>query len=152
MYGYLADLVVGIHLLYVAFVVLGQLVIIYAGTFQKEWGRNPWFRWLHLLAIGIVVYEEMMGYVCPLTTWEQQFRTLAGQPWRADTFMARIAHELLFSKDRNFQWPPIMFTTVHIAFGVIVLQAFLLYPPRKVRLRRWRRSSYNTTSTPEVQP
>ncbi len=133
MYGHLADLVVFLHVLYVAYVVVGQLVIVVAGTFRWEWGRNPWFRFSHLLAIGIVVLEEAMGWVCPLTTWEQQLRALAGQPWRADTFMARIAHELLFSKDVNYNWPPIMFTTVHVAFGVIVLQALLLYPPRWFR-------------------
>ena len=136
MYGLLADLVVGLHVLYVAYVVLGQLVIVAAGTFRCQWGRNPWFRWSHLFAIGYVAFEELMGWVCPLTTWEQQLRTLAGQPWRADTFMARIAHELLFSKGQNFNWPPVMFTAVHIAFAVVVAQAFLLYPPRGVRFTR----------------
>ena len=136
MYSTLADFVVFLHVLYVAYVVVGQAVIVAAGTFRTQWGRNPWFRWSHLTAIGIVVTEEFMGWTCPLTTWEQQFRTLAGQEWRADTFMARLAHDLLFSKGTNFDWPPIMFTTVHIAFGMFVAQGFLLYPPRLFRLRQ----------------
>ena len=129
-YSALADFVVFLHLLYVGYVVIGQAVIVVAGTFRTAWGRNPWFRFSHLAAIGIVVVEECLGWVCPLTRWEQQLRELAGQAWRADTFMARLAHELLFSKDLNYDWPPIMFTTVHIAFGCLVFQAFLMYPPR----------------------
>ncbi|MGL6096165.1 MAG: DUF2784 domain-containing protein [Fimbriiglobus sp.] len=135
-YGHLADAVVFLHVLYVGYVVVGQAVIVAAGTFRTQWGRNPWFRWTHLAAIGYVAFEEFMGLTCPLTIWEQQLRTLAEQPWRADTFMARLAHELLFSKDANYRWPPIMFTTVHIAFAVVVAQAFLLYPPRWFRRRR----------------
>lgn len=136
MYSYLADLMVGLHVIYVGFVVFGQLVIIVAGTFGWEWGRNPWFRWIHLLMIAIVVIEESMGWTCPLTLWEQQFRELAGQPWRADTFMARLGHELLFSKGLNFNWTPQTISAVNVAFGVVVLQAFLLYPPRRFRPRK----------------
>ncbi|MCZ2343313.1 MAG: DUF2784 domain-containing protein, partial [Bacteroidales bacterium] len=135
-YSMMADGVVFLHLLYVAYVVLGQAVIVGAGTFRTAWGRNPWFRWSHLTAIGIVVFEEFMGWTCPLTTWEQQLRALAGEPWRADTFMARLAHELLFSKDINYDWPPVLFTAVHIAFGALVIQGFLLYPPRWFRMHR----------------
>lgn len=134
MYGHLADAVVFLHVLYVAYVVVGQAVIVAAGTLQTRWGRNPWFRWSHLLAIGYVAFEELMGWTCPLTTWEMQFRDLAGQPWHADTFMARLTHALIFSQTEGVNpWPPVLFTAVHYAFAAVVVQAFLLYPPRGLR-------------------
>ena len=137
-YSHVADGIVLLHVLYVGYVVVGQLVIVVAGTLRRQWGRNPWFRWSHLLAIGIVAFEEMMGWTCPLTTWERQFRDLAGQSWRAETFMARLGHELLFSKDVNYAWSPQTITAVNVAFAVVVLQAFLLYPPRWFRFGRTR--------------
>lgn len=132
MYGFLADAVVLLHVLYVAYVVLGQAVIVAAGTFRTHWGRNPWFRWSHLLAILIVAMEELAGWRCPLTVWEEQLRRLAGQQFHGETFMAWLSHQLIFAK----RWQPETFTAVHVAFAAIVVQGFLMYPPRWFRLSR----------------
>ena len=130
MYSFVADAIVFVHVLYVAYVVVGQAVILGAGTFRTQWGRNPWFRWTHLGAIGIVAFEEVMGWRCPLTTWEEQFRTLAGQQFHTgETFMQWLCHEIIFAKS----WPQEVFAAVHISFCLIVIQAVLLYPPRMFR-------------------
>ena len=51
----LADLVLIIHFLYVLFVV-GSLPVIWLGAWLKlAFVRNPWFRYLHLAAICLVV-------------------------------------------------------------------------------------------------
>ncbi|MGL6075509.1 MAG: DUF2784 domain-containing protein [Fimbriiglobus sp.] len=139
MYGLLADVVVGIHLGYVAYVVLGQVFILLAGAFAWQCGRNPWFRWSHLTAIGIVAYEAVMNIRCPLTVWEEKLRLLAGQTVNSgETFLGRLLHDLLFI-DQYFTGgrpPEAFFTTLYIAVFVIVLQAVLLYPPRRFRRRR----------------
>src|SRR5262245_19885191 len=96
-YGVAADVLVGVHLAYVAYVVLGQLAIIIASPFKWQWARNPWFRFTHLLAIGIVAFEEVCGLRCPLTVWEQQLRELGGQGFNgSETFMGRLFHNMLF--------------------------------------------------------
>ncbi len=134
MYSFLADTLVVIHLGYCAFVVLGQVAIILAAAFRWSWGRNPWFRWLHLLAIGIVVLEVGMNWRCPLTVWEEDLRRAAGmQVNEADSFIGRIAHDTLF-----FDQPPIFFNTLHVAMGVVVAQGLLMYPPRWFRFGRAR--------------
>ena len=46
-YGVMADLVVFVHVLYVAYVVLGQVAILIAGTARRQWGRNPMAGWTH---------------------------------------------------------------------------------------------------------
>ena len=130
MYGFLADAMVAAHVGYVAFVVFGQVAIVVGASLKREWVRNPWFRGLHLLAIGIVVFEEFMGWRCPLTTWEEQLRHLAGQTVEGGTFMGRFLHDLLFIDD---VWPAKAIQVLHVAFGVLVLQALVMYPPRLTR-------------------
>jgi hypothetical protein len=74
MYGFLADLIVAVHLVYVGYVVIGQLAIM-AGVFLKwHWVRNPAFRWSHLAMICIVAGEALLNFECPLTTWERDLR------------------------------------------------------------------------------
>lgn len=127
MYGYLADLLVFVHVLYVGYVVVGQLAVIVAAPFRWEWGRNPWFRFSHLAAIGVVAYEAVNKIRCPLTVWEEQLREAAGQDVNAgQTFMGRLFHDLLFWPDM----PEIFFNTLHVAMFVLVVQGFVMFPPR----------------------
>ena len=138
MYGVLADGMVLLHVLYVGFVVVGQLLVVLAAARRWEWGRNRWFRLAHLTAIGVVVVEAVMGWRCPLTVWEQQLRELAGQDFNsADTFLGRLLHHVLFI-DRYFtdgRPPEGFFTTLYLAVFVVVLQGLVMYPPRLFRMR-----------------
>ena len=72
-----ADVVVVLHAAYVSFVIFGQLAILVGILCRWAWVRNVWFRWLHLLAISIVVIESLLGIVCPLTTLEDWLRVRA---------------------------------------------------------------------------
>ena len=134
-YGILADLVVGIHVAYVAYVVLGQLLIILAAPMKWEWARNPWFRFSHLTAIGIVAYEAIRGLRCPLTVWEEQLRAACGQVFNgSETFMGRILHDIMFIENQ----PQIFFTTMYIAVLVLVVQGLVMFPPRWFRIGKKR--------------
>ena len=132
MYGYLADAMVLVHVLYVAYVVVGLLAIVLGAAVRAEWARNPWFRWTHLLAIAVVGVEVGMNWECPLTTWEYQLRALSDQAFSGSgSFMGRIFHRILFWPDT----PQIFFDTLHVCTLVVVGQAFVMYPPRWFRLR-----------------
>jgi hypothetical protein len=131
MYGILADLMVFVHLLYVSYVLVGQLAIIVASAFRWEWGRNRWFRLTHLLAIAVVALEAVMGWQCPLTKWEYQLRELAGQKFDgSETFLGRLLHDLLFIEGQ----PESFFTVLYISMLVIVVQGLVMYPPRWFRV------------------
>ena len=147
MYGYLADLMVFVHLMYVGYVLVGQLAIIVASAFQWQWGRNRWFRLTHLLAIGIVALEAVMGWQCPLTKWEHQLRELAGQKFDgSETFMGRIVHSIMFPTGLGGQaLPEVFFTMLYIAMLIIVVQGLVMYPPR---LRPSRRSDGELAAVP----
>jgi hypothetical protein len=130
-YGYLADLIVFVHVLYVGYVVVGQLAIIVAAPFRWEWARNPWFRFTHLLAIAVVAYEALNGIRCPLTIWEEQLRALGGlDVGTGESFVGRLFHDLLY-----YDLPEIFFNTLHVAMFVLVVQGVVMYPPRL-----WRRA------------
>ncbi|WP_020470664.1 DUF2784 domain-containing protein [Zavarzinella formosa] len=126
MYGFLADLMVAIHVGYVGYVVLGQLVI-WLG-WALGWGgiRNVWFRLSHLAAIGFVAFEEAIQMRCPLTDWEEHFRELAGQPVSGETFVGRLMHSLIFVQFEE-SWP---YTVIHLGFAALVFGTFILCPPR----------------------
>ncbi|NNE35497.1 MAG: DUF2784 family protein, partial [Rhodothermales bacterium] len=66
------------HVLFVAFVIFG-LVLILAGKLRAwSWVRNPWFRLAHLAGIAVVVLQSWLGAICPLTKWEVALREKAG--------------------------------------------------------------------------
>jgi hypothetical protein len=129
-YGLLADLVVTIHVGYIVYVLAGQVLIILAAPMRWQWARNPWFRFTHLAAIGIVAYEAIFKLRCPLTVWEEQLRALAGQPFDgSETFLGRVLHDLMFIENQ----PEIFFTTMYIAMLILVIQGLIMYPPRWFR-------------------
>jgi hypothetical protein len=121
----LADLIVVFHACYVGFVVLGLVAILAGIVFRWGWVRNFWFRAVHLLMIGIVVGEALAGVPCPLTVWEKQLRTQAGQASYAGDFLGYWAHRLIF-----YRAEPWVFTLIYALFGLAVLAAFVLAPPR----------------------
>jgi Protein of Unknown function (DUF2784) len=121
----LADLIVIFHVAYVSFVVFGLLAILAGIVFRWGWVRNIWFRVIHLTMIAIVVGEAVAGVPCPLTIWENQFRIQAGQTNYPGDFLGYWAHRLLF-----YRAEPWVFTLIYALFGLAVLAAFVLAPPR----------------------
>jgi len=126
MYGFMADLVVAVHVAYVGYVVVGLFLILIGWAAGWSWVRNFWFRLTHLAAIGYVVYEEIYNIRCPLSIWEERFRQWAGQPSTGESFMGRILHSILF-----YDAPPIVFTIGYLSFGALVLATFLFCLPRR---------------------
>jgi hypothetical protein len=125
LYRILADSVVLLHASYVAFVVLGELVILLSIVLRWEWIRNRTFRLAHLAAILIVVLEAWSGSTCPLTTWENALRSQAGQTVEQGDFIGRWVHHALFC-----QAAPWVFTAIYSAFGALVILSLVLSPPR----------------------
>jgi hypothetical protein len=132
-YRILADVVVTIHFAYVAFVIGGLAITLAGAALQWTWVRNIWFRIVHLAMIGVVVLEAWCGIVCPLTTWENDLRELAGQAAYRGGFIAHLLHDAMF-----FDADPRLFTHCYSLFGLTVLATFFLVPPK---LPKWWRLS-----------
>ncbi len=119
-----ADAMLVVHALFVAFVVLGLVLIIAGGLRRWQWVHNRWFRVIHLLAIAIVVLQSWLGIVCPLTTWEMSLRRAAGQSTYDGTFISHWVGQLLY-----YQAPPWAFIAAYTVFGALVLLSWWLVPP-----------------------
>ncbi len=121
---FLADIILVLHALFVAFVILG-LGAILLGRFRRwAWVRNWWFRIIHLVAIGFVMTEAWLGLICPLTEWENQLRIVAGLHAYSEPFFQHWLREILF-----YDFPTWVFTLAYTAFAVLVLIVWLLLPP-----------------------
>lgn len=122
----LADIILIIHVLFVAFVVLG-LFAVYAGYFLGwRWVRHRTFRMTHLCAIGYVVVQAWLGAICPLTTWEMALREEAGADTYAGSFIQHWLHRLLY-----FTAPEWVFILMYTAFGSLVLASWFVVRPTK---------------------
>lgn len=121
-----ADLVLLLHALFVAFMVLGLLLILLGLLRSWTWIRNPWFRWLHLLGMAVVVLQSWFGLLCPLTTLEMALRRRAGEAVYAGTFIAHWLEDMLY-----FSAPAWAFATAYTLFGAAVVAGWWLAPPRR---------------------
>ncbi len=69
MYSLLAQLILILHLAFVAFVLFGGLLV----------PRRRWIAWLHLPAATWGAIVECTGWICPLTPLEYWLRARAGE-------------------------------------------------------------------------
>jgi hypothetical protein len=121
-----ADAILILHVLFVAFVVVG-LMAVYAGYFLNwQWVRHRVFRLLHLGAIGYVVIQAWLGVVCPLTTWEMALRAEAGAATYSGSFIQYWLHSLLY-----LELPAWVFVVVYTLFGSLVLASWFVVKPRR---------------------
>lgn len=117
-----ADAVLAVHFTLVLFIVGGLLLTWIGAPLGWRWIRNPWFRYLHLAAIGFVAVEALLGVACPLTVWEDLLR--GGS--RPESFIARWTHRLLF-----YRAPEWVFTAAYLAWALATLATLRLVPPRR---------------------
>ncbi len=123
-YGLLADVTVTVHIAFVLYVVLGQLMILAGWMNRWNWVRNSVFRLTHLAAIGFVVSEVWLGIACPLTTLENHFRELAGSATYQQSFVGYWLNKILF-----YNFPESAFVIIYSTFFLLVLVTFIAYPP-----------------------
>lgn len=103
LYQIFADLVVILHLAFVAFVLFGGLLAL-------RWRRVAW---LHLPAVVWGATVEFGGWICPLTPLETWLRMQGGESGYSSDFIEHYLLPLLY---------PIGLTReVQIALGAVVL-------------------------------
>jgi uncharacterized protein DUF2784 len=85
-YRALADLILGLHLAFVLFVVLGGLLVL-------KWPRAAW---LHVPAAIWGVLIEYTGWICPLTPLENLLRARGGEAGYGGGFIEHYIQPLLY--------------------------------------------------------
>jgi glucan phosphoethanolaminetransferase (alkaline phosphatase superfamily) len=120
-----ADALLLLHILFVAFVVCGLLLVFIGKAFRWSWVRNPWFRVAHLVAIGVVVVQSWLVVICPLTSIESLLRSRAGGIRYSGSFMSHWLETVLY-----YQAPPWVFVLCYTTFGVAVVAGWFWVRPR----------------------
>jgi uncharacterized protein DUF2784 len=113
----LADLIVGLHFIFVIFVVLGGLLVL----------RWPRVAYLHLPAAAWGALIEFGGWVCPLTPLEQALRRSAGDAGYSGGFIEHYILPLLY--------PSALTRHIQILLGILVLATNLAIYGRLLRRR-----------------
>lgn len=125
LYHLAADAILLIHLLFVAFVVIGLLLIFLGKRCGWSWVRNPWFRLTHVAAIGAVTVQSWLGVMCPLTKWEKTLRLHAGEVVYTGSFISHLVETILY-----YNAPLWVFTVCYTLFGALVAASWLWVRPR----------------------
>jgi len=103
MYRILADLVVGLHFVFVVFVVVGGLLVL----------RWPKLAYLHIPAVVYGAAIEFAGWICPLTPLENSLRRQAGEAGYSTGF---VEHYLL-----PVLYPSALTRDIQVLLGVVVI-------------------------------
>ena len=98
-----ADLVLLLHLAFVAFALLGGLAAL-------RWRRAPW---MHLPVLAWAVAIEWIGWTCPLTPLENALRRAAGDAGYAGGFVEHYLLPLLY--------PGVLTPAVQFVLGGVLL-------------------------------
>jgi uncharacterized membrane protein len=115
----LADALVGVHLLFVVFVMAGGFLLV----------RWPRLVWLHLPAATWGALIEFTGGICPLTPLENHLRALGGESVYSGGFVERYLLPILYPEALTLplQW---------VLGGLVVAVNLVAYA---LACRTWRR-------------
>jgi hypothetical protein len=121
----LADATVVIHLLFVAFVVCGGLLVL----------RWPRVAWAHLPAAAWGAWIEFAGWICPLTPLENWLRLQGGSTTYTTSFVERYILPVLY--------PASLSRDIQSTLGAMVVLVNAVVYVLILRSRRKRRSISN---------
>jgi polyferredoxin len=93
-YQLLADLVLGLHFLFIVFAVAG-------GVLALRW---RWMPWLHLPALAWGAAVEFTGWLCPLTPLENALRRAAGTATYTESFIEQYLLPLVYPGGLTREW------------------------------------------------
>ncbi len=127
-YTLLADFILVAHFAFVAFVVAGVAIIWLGFFFRWPFVRDWRFRLVHLLAMAFVLGESLLGFICPLTIWENQLRVRGGGgETYASSFMQHWLGRVMF-----FNLSEGTFTVLYTLFFLLIVLTYWIVRPRRV--------------------
>lgn len=107
-YRFLADLVVLLHLAFVAFVVLGGLLVL----------RWPKVAWVHLPMAAWGAFVELYLHYCPLTPLENWLRERGGLDTYGSGFIDHYIVPVIY--------PPGLMPSTQLILGILLIVSYVL--------------------------
>ena len=123
----LGQATLAVHLLVIAFNVLGLAAIPLGAAKGWRWVRVRWWRALHLASWAIVALQALLGRACFLTLWQDRLTGAgAGEPPLIMGWVNSVIY-----------WPlPIwVFAAVYIVLFAAVLALWKAVPPERRSVR-----------------
>ena len=87
-----ADLILIIHFCIVLFVVFGLVALPIGCLKNYNWTRNIKFRGFHILLMGFITLEAILGITCPLTIIENILRQIVYQQSFVSHWVSRLIY------------------------------------------------------------
>jgi hypothetical protein len=117
-YVLLADVVLAVHLTFLAAIPLGGILV----------ARYPRLLWPHLACVAVALYSVTVGFDCPLTTWEQSLRRKGGQRPYRDGFVTHYLTGTVYP--HGYDW------AVQVLFGLCVVTSYAFIGYRRASAHR----------------
>lgn len=114
----LADLVLVLHIAFVAFALFGGLLAL----------RRPAIVWLHLPALAWGIAVQWADWICPLTPLENHFRLLGGEAGYEGGFIEYYALKLLYPDNLTIE--------LRYLLGLVLLAVNVAVYARLIRRKR----------------
>lgn len=114
------EAILGVHLVVIAFNVLGLLAIPAGAALGWAWVRIRWWRMLHIASWAVVALQAALGRACFLTIWQDA----AADAATATPLIERWVDSVVY-------WPLPMwvFTAVYLALFALVIWLWWKVPP-----------------------
>jgi hypothetical protein len=109
LYRLLADAVVLLHFAFLAFVVLGGLLVLF-------WPRVVW---LHLPAVAWGAYVELYQHTCPLTSLENRLRAEAELAAYGGGFIDHYVMPLIYPPGLTPAWQALLGVLLLLSYAVL---------------------------------
>jgi hypothetical protein len=119
----LGQMVLGVHLVVIAFNVLGLIAIPLGAARGWRWVRIRWWRLLHIASWAVVALQAILGRACFLTLWQDKLTGASGEP----PLIMRFVKSLIY-------WPlPIwVFGAVYVVLFALVIALWWRVPPHRM--------------------
>ncbi len=119
-YRMLADIVVLLHFAFIAFILLGGILLFW-------W---PKMAWIHLPMVGYAILIEWIGWICPLTPFENWLRYKGGETGSRGGFVAQYILPFLYPVNYTYTTQLLLGAGV-LSINLIIYRLVLLYRTKK---------------------
>lgn len=116
----LGEAILGVHLVVIAFNVLGLIAIPVGAALGWGWIRIRWWRLLHIASWAIVALQAALGRACFLTIWQDAATGAA----TTAPLVERVVNSVIY-------WPLPMwaFTALYLVLFALVIGFWWKLPP-----------------------
>ena len=95
-----SEIVLLFHFCIFLFIILSFFLIPF-GYYQKwEWVKNKYYRLIHIVLMGIIFIETILGFMCPLTVLENFLRNNI----EINNKITQIIHQIMYWDLPSYQF------------------------------------------------